>query len=59
MGACDPDSRAVVKEVFGAAPGEGFIGGLLTKSVEEVDCLTMGKDVEEAQEFPMDVAGRG
>ena len=48
MGACDPDSRAVVKEVFSAAPGESFIGRLLTKSVEEVDCLTMGKDIEEA-----------
>ena len=59
MSACDPDSRTVVKKVFGAAQGESFIGGLLTKSVEEVDCLTMGKNVEEAQEFPMDAAGRG
>ena len=59
MSACDPDSRAVVEERFGAAPGEGFIGRLLTKSVEEVDCLAMGEDVEEAQEFPMDAAGRG
>jgi len=25
----DPDGRAVVKEVFGAAPGEGFIGACL------------------------------
>ena len=59
MSACDPDSRAVVKEVFSAAPGEGFIGGLLPKNVEEVDCLTMGKDIEETQEFPMGAAGRG
>ena len=48
MGACDPDSRAVVEEVFGAAPGEGFIGRLLTKRVEEFDCLAVGEDVEEA-----------
>ena len=41
LGASDPDSRAVVEEVFGAAPGEGFIGRLLTKSVEKVDCLTV------------------
>ena len=48
MGACDPDSRAVVKEVFSAAPGESFVGGLLPKSVEEVDCLAMGRDVDES-----------
>ena len=54
LSACDPDNRAVVKEVFGAAPGEGFIGGLLPDGFEEIDCLAMG---EEAQEFPMDAAG--
>ena len=43
--ACDPDSRAVVEEVFGiAAPGEGFIGGLLPDGFEEVNCLAMGED---------------
>ena len=51
-------SRSVV-EVFCAAPGESFVGGLLPKSVEDVNCLMMGKDVEEAQEFPIDAAGRG
>ena len=35
LSACDPDGRAVVKEVFGAAPGEGFIGGLLPEGVGE------------------------
>ena len=47
---------AVVKEVFGAAPGEGFIGGLLP-DVEKLDCLAVSEDIEEAQEFPVDAAG--
>ena len=52
MSACDPDSRAVMEEVFGAASSEGFIGGLLPKGFSEVECLMMGKDIE-AQEFTM------
>ena len=56
LSTCYPDGRAVVKEVFGAAPGEGFIGGLLPDGFEELDCLAVGKGVEEAQEFPMDAA---
>ena len=57
LSACDPDSRAVMKEGFGAAPGEGFIGGFLPDGFEELDCLAVGEDIEEAQEFPMDAAG--
>ena len=57
LSACDPDGRAVVKQVFGAAPGEGFIGGLLPDGFEKLDCLAMGEDVEKAQAFPMDAAG--
>ena len=53
LSACDPDGRAVVQEVFGAAPGEGFIGGLLPEDFEELDCLAE----EEAQEFLVDAAG--
>ena len=45
-----PTATRVMEEVFDAAPGEGFVGWLFPKSVEEVSCLTMGKDVEEAQE---------
>ena len=57
MSECDPNSRAVVKEVFGAAPGGDFTGGLLPNGVEEVDGLALGEDVEEPQEIPMDAAG--
>ena len=53
LSACDPDSRAVMKEVFGAAPGKGFIGGLLPDVFEELDCLAVGEDIAEAQEFPV------
>jgi len=35
LSACDPDGRAAVKEVFGAAPGDGFIGGLLPDGFED------------------------
>ena len=48
---------AVVKEEFGAAPGEGFIGGLLPDGVKKLDCLAVSEYVEEAQEFPVDAAG--
>lgn len=57
VSSCDPDGRAVMKEVFGAAPGEGFTGGLLPDGFEKVDCLAVGEDIEEAQEFPADAAG--
>ena len=46
-----------MEEVNGAAPGKGFIGWFLPKGFEELDCLTMGEDVKEAQEFPMAAAG--
>ena len=46
-----PTGGAVVKQVFGAAPDEGFIGSLLPDGFEELDCLTVGEDIEEAQEF--------
>ena len=52
LSTCDLDGRAFVKEVFGAAPGEGFIGRLLPDGSEELDCLAVGKDIEEAQELP-------
>ena len=35
LSAGHPDGSAVMKEVFGAAPGEGFIGGLLPEVVGE------------------------
>ena len=37
---------AVMKEVFGAAPDEGFIGGLFPDGFEELDCLAVGEDKE-------------
>ena len=43
LSACDPDGHAVVKEVFGAAPAEGFIGGLLPDGFEELYCLAVGE----------------
>ena len=46
-----------MKEVFGAAPGEGFIEGLLPDGVEKLDCLAVCEDIEEAQKFPVDAAG--
>ena len=46
LSACaHPESRAVMKEVFGAAPGEGFMGGLLPDGFEELDSLAMGEDL--------------
>ena len=51
LSACDPDGRTVVKEVFGAAPGEGFSGGLLSDGFEELHCLAVGEDVEKAQKL--------
>ena len=56
LSACYFDGRAFMKEVFGAAPGEGFIGGL-PDGFEEVDCLALGEDIEEAQELFRDAAG--
>ena len=56
LSACYPDGGPVMKEVFGAAPGEGFIAGLLPDDFEERDCLAVGEDIEETQEFPMDAA---
>ena len=44
-------------DVFGAAPGKGFVGRFLSEGFEELDCLAMGEDKEKAQEFPMDAAG--
>ena len=51
MSACDPDSRAVMKEVFVAAPGGGFIRGLLPDGFEELarDCLAVGEDIEDSK----------
>ena len=46
-----------MKQVFGAAPGEGFIGRLLSDGFEELDCMAVGEDIEEGQEFAMDAAG--
>ena len=43
-----------MKEVFGAAPGKGFIRWLLPEGFEELDCLAMGEDIEKAQKFSMD-----
>jgi hypothetical protein len=45
-----------VQCVFSVVPGENFIGRILTKSVEEFDCLAVVEDIEEEQEFPMDEA---
>ena len=57
LSACNPDSRTVMKEVFSAAPGEGFIGGLLPDGFEKLDCLAVAEDIVETQEYPMDAAG--
>ena len=43
LSACYPDSRAVMKEVFSAAPGECFIGRLLPHGFEKLDCLAMAR----------------
>ena len=34
-----------MKEVFGAAPGKGFIGWLLPESFGKLDSLAMGEDI--------------
>ena len=38
-------------------PGKGFIGLLLPEGFEKRDCLAVGEDVEEPQDFHMDAAG--
>ena len=50
LSARDPDGRAVVKEAFGAAPGEGFVGGHLPDGVEKFECLTVGEAPHEGEQ---------
>ena len=50
-------AKAKAEEIFGVAEGESFGGWLFPTRVEELDCLTMGDDVKESQEFSMDAAG--
>ena len=43
--------RAVVEEVRGATEGESIVSGLFPEEFEEIDRLTVGEDVQQAQKL--------
>ena len=53
---CEAYGRAVVEEVRGATDGERIVGGLFPEEFEEIDRLTVGEDVQQAQKLSVDAA---
>ena len=49
--ACEAYGRAVVEEVRGATEGERIVGGLFPEEFEDIDCLTVGEDEQQAQKL--------
>ena len=54
--ACEAYGRAVVEEVRGATEGERIVSGLFPEEFEEIDRLTVGEDVQQAQKLSVDAA---
>ena len=54
--ACEAYGRAVVEEVRGATEGESNVSGLFPEEFEEIDRLTVGEDVQQAQKLSVDAA---
>ena len=54
--ACEAYGRAVVEEIRGPTEGERIVSGLFPEEFEEIDRLTMGEDVQQAQKLSVDAA---
>ena len=56
LGTCKAHGRAVVEEIRGATEGERIVSGLFPEEFEEIDRLTVGEDVQQAQKLSVDAA---
>ena len=54
--ACKACGRPVVEEVRGTTEGERIVSGLFPEEFEEIDRLTVGEDVQQAQKLSVDAA---
>ena len=54
--ACEAYGRAVVEQIRGATEGERIVSGLFPEEFEEIDRLTVGEDVQQAQKLSVDAA---